>query len=70
MTTVSLTDHFQVLWNHRSRIRAEENIEVKDSTDGAPGEGWSRLEDHVWEKKKNEKLVKYSKSLINKKLKQ
>lgn len=43
-----LTYDFHVLLDHWGRIGTEENVKVKDSTDGAPGEGRGGLEDHIW----------------------
>jgi len=47
MPLLRLTDDFHVLPDDGGGIGAEEDVEVEDSPDGAPGEGRGGLEDHV-----------------------
>lgn len=47
-----LTYDLYILSNHWTRIRAEEDVKVKDSTNRSPREGSGGLKDHVWQNRK------------------
>lgn len=53
----SKTTHVSVLLHHHFRRGAQDHVEVQDASDGAVGQGGSKLESHVWTQSRRDTCV-------------